>query len=936
MSLRKVISRLGKRLRIGHHANDVDEELQFHLEREIEQNVAAGLSPDESRRRALVAFGGVQQTRESMKRLYWSHLWEVMLQDAGYGLRMLRKSPAFTVVSVLILALGIGMNSAIFSLIDSVLFRALPVKDPQNLVLLRWEAHKAPKPHSMSSYGDCHDVYAEVNPSGCIFSLPVLRAAQAQTDVFSGVAGFAGGPQIAISGNGPATVLNRSELVSGNYFQSLGVGAAVGRTLLPDDDRPSAAPAVMLGYGYWQSAFGGDRGVVGRTVRLNGAPFTIVGVVERGFDALTPARRYDVWLPLSSRPLLISEQFPIDSREDFWWVVIVGRPKAGISMSQAKAAMSLLYRNHTVYAGKPLFAAGDEPGVTAVSAQDGLEGGRKQILQPLYVLLLGVGLMLLIACANVAGLLLARATARQKEIAVRLTLGARRGRILLQLLTESLLLSFMGGVAGLFLAHWGARAIVALVNKGVDEGPRLTPQLDARVLIFTAAISILTGIIFGLIPAFRSLRFDLTSALKIGSAGSGTGEFRPRWYSLGNSLVVAQVALAMVALVVAGLMVHSLRSLKGVDLGFEPRNLLLFGIDPTLAGYKDRQAEALYQDLQEQFAALPGVTSVSYSWHPLLGGALWVEDFHQHGTPEHETAETDYLPVGPGFFKTMGIPVKAGRDFTQADFAISVAAVEANKARKPAPEVPVPVIVNETFVRRYLSNLNPLGQYLEAATPEDSTTWPKGPGWQVVGVVRDAKYNQAKREINPTVYAPVGGGEVFFEVRTAGDPELLLASIRNAVNNKDSNLPLIRVSTQLERVEDEIGVERLLAQLSSLFSLLALALSCIGLYGLLSYEVARRTREIGIRMAVGARQHNVIGMVVIRALGLALTGAAIGIGASFGASQLLSSLLYGVHTGDPVTLVGVLILLLVVTLIACYLPARRATRVDPLIALRYE
>lgn len=935
MSLKKVISRLGKRLGVGHRANEVDEELQFHLEKEIVQYVAAGMSPDEARRRALVAFGGVQQTRESVRSLYWTHLCEVLLQDAGYGLRMLRKSPALTVVSVLILALGIGMNSAIFSLIDCVLFRALPVKDPQNLMLLRWDAHKGPKPHSMSSYGDCPETYAKVNPSGCVFSLPFLRAAQAQTDVFSQVAGFAGGSQIAISGNGPPTVLNRSEFVSGNYFQTLGVGAAAGRTLLTDDDKPSAAPVVMLGYGYWQSAFGADPGVVGRTVRLNGAPFTIIGVLQRGFDALTPARRYDVWLPLSSRPSLISETLPIDNREDFWWVVIVGRPKPGVSLEQAVAAMSLLYRNHAVYGNKPLFEAGDEPGISMLAAQDGLEGGRGQVLGPLYVLLLAVGLILLIACANVAGLLLARAAARQKEIAVRLMLGARRSRILLQLLTESLMLSLMGGVAGLFLAHWGARAIVALVEKGTDEGPILTPQLDARVLLFTAAISILTGIIFGLIPAFRSLRLDLTPALKIGSAGSAGGKSRARWYSLGNSLVVAQVALAMVALVVAGLLVHSLRSLKSVDLGFEPRNLLLFGMNPTLAGYKDSQAEALYQQFQEQFAALPGVTSVSYSWQPLIGDGLWTEDFHQHGTPEHETAETDYLPVGPGFFKTMGISMLAGRDFTQADFAISVAAVEAMKARKRAPEVPMPVIVNQAFVRRYLSNLNPLGQYLEAAAPEDST-WPKGPGWQIVGVVRDAKYHQAKREINPTVYAPVGGGEVFFEVRTAGDPKLLVAAVRNVVNSKDSNLPLIRISTQVERVETEIGVERVLAQLSSLFALLALALSCIGLYGLLSYEVARRTREIGIRMAVGARQHNVIRLVVARALGLALTGAVVGIGASFAASQLLSSLLYGVRAGDPITLAGVVVLLLLVTLMACYVPARRATRVDPLIALRYE
>jgi predicted permease len=934
MSLKKAIDRLRRRLGINRRSPDLDEELEFHLQKEIEQNLAAGMSQVEARRRALISFGGVQQTRESVRQVYWVHFWEVLLQDVRYGWRMLRKSPVFTVVSVLILALAIGMNSAIFSMIDAVLFRALPVKDPQSLLLLRWNARHEAKSLDMESYGDCPDLDAKANPTGCIFSLPFFRAAQSQTDAFSSLAAFAGAPQIALSGNGPATILNQGELVSGSFFQTLGVGAAIGRTLAPGDDTPSATPVMMLGYAYWQSAFAGDPGVVGRTVRLNGKPFTIVGISERGFEALTPARRFDVWLPLSARPQLKPDWKQRDDQENSWWLVVVGRTRTGVAAEQAQAAISLFYRNQMLGGAKPIFQPADTPAISMVPAQEGLEGSRSQILQPLYVMLLAVGLILLIACANVAGLLLARATARQKEIAVRLTLGARRGRLLLQLLMESSLLSFMGGAAGLLLGHWGARLIVTLAN--TEGGPQLAPQLDGRVLIFTTAVSILTSIIFGMLPAFRSLRLDLTPALKMGNGGSPADNSRHRWYSLGNSLVVAQVALAMVALVAAGLLVHSLSSLKSVDLGFEPHNLLLFGIDPTLAGYKDSQVDLLYPDLQAQFAALPGIASVSYSWRPLLAGAHWRTGFHPRGTPEHETANTDYLPVGPGFFKTMGIAMKAGRDFAAADFAISAVSVAARKADKPVQEtVPVPVIVNEAFVRRYLSRGDPLGQHVESEAP-DNTSEPRRPGWQVVGVVRDAKYNSVRREISPTVYAPASGGQVFFELRTQGDPNLLTAPIRDIVNRKDSTLALFRISTQLERVDSGLVVERMLANLSSLFGLLALLLACMGLYGLLSYEVARRTREIGIRMAVGARQHNVIRIVISQALALALAGAAVGIASSFAIGRLLRSILYGVHPGDPISLAGVAILLLLVTLVSCYLPARRATRIDPLIALRYE
>ena len=936
MSLKKFFSR--SRLGLGHTENDLDDEMRFHLEKEIEQNLASGMSATEARRRALVAFGGVQQARESVKRVYWIHWWEILLNDARYGLRMLRKSPAFSVAAVMILALGIGMNSAIFSLIDAVLFRTLPGKDPQNLVLLRWHARGSFKHLSYSDYGDCpRNAEGNQNRSGCSFSSPFFRAAQSRTDLFSDLAGFAGAPRIALSGNGPATILNSAMFVSGNYFQTVGIPAAIGRTLAPADDTPSSSPVLMLSYGYWQNAFGSDANVVGRAVRLNGTSFTIVGVAQHGFEGLTPGNRVDLWMPFAARPSLDPRWKPSNDGENYWWAVIVGRLRPGVSMQQAQTAASLPFRNQVLNGEKPVLQAQDDPGIFVISAQQGLQGQRKQILEPLYVMLLAVGVILLVACANVAGLLLARASSREKEIAVRLTLGARRGRVLIQLLMESLILALTGGAAGLVLAYWGARGIVAMVVKASGgEGPNISSELDLRVLLFTAAVSILTGIVFGLLPAFRSLRLDLTPALKTGSAGSSAGSSRHRWYSMGNSLVVAQVGLAMIALVVAGLLVRSLTTLKTVELGFQPRNVLLFGMNPTLAGYKNNQIDVLYRDLQEQFAGLPGVTSVSYSWRPLLGGGLWTEGFHAPGTPEHEEADTDYLPVGPGFFKTMGIAMKAGRDFTLQDFQISAAIIAASQMEDAKPSsVPIPILVNETFVHRYFPSVNPVGQHVEDM-PSDDPKKPRGAGWEIIGVVQDAKYNQLRREINPTMYAPYSGGDAFFEIRAQGDPTQLVPAVRDILNRRDSNLALFRISTQTERIEAVLVQDRLLAQLASFFGALALLLACTGLYGLLSYEVARRTREIGIRMAVGAQRQNVIGMVVMQAFALALAGAVIGIAASLGVARLLQSMLYGIGASDPLTLAGVASLLLAVVLAACFLPARRATRIDPLVALRYE
>ncbi|HEV2490654.1 MAG TPA: ABC transporter permease [Candidatus Acidoferrales bacterium] len=882
-------------------------------------------------------------------------------QDLRYGLRMLAKSPGFTAVAVLTLALGIGANTAIFSLIDAILMRALPVQDAQSLVVLRWSAHKAPDIHNSSSYGDCSTKFSRKGESSsCSFSEPFFLDVAAHVNAFTNVTAFANAGQLDLSGNGTASVL-RAVAVSREYFSLLGVRAAVGRLIAPSDDSVSAAPVVVLNYGYWKSQFGGSQSAIGKTVRLNNVPFTIIGVADPRFDSLSPGRVYDVWVPLSVLPQVNPHPWVKARPTDVysWWLVIVGRLKPGVSRLQAQAAVTTLFHNDMLHGAKPLSKPEDDPSVAALPAQSGLTGSTTGISTELYVLMMAVGIVLLIACANVAGLLLSRATARQKEIAVRLALGAGRARIVRQLLTESTLLSLVGGTLGILFAVWGTNAIVSLFTTGSDEPFGFSPGIDGRVLAFTFAASVLTGIIFGLAPAFRGTRVDLTPTLKEGTGSSAAeGRAGGRWFSLGNGLVVAQVALAVVVLVGAGLLVRTLQNLRNVDPGFETRNLLTFGLDPTLIGYKTPQVDVFYRNLQERLAAIPGVESVSYSNSPLLSGDLWETGFHLAGTPKDQESDADYLPIGANFFSTMHMKLLAGRNFSSADFAQAevaqekeeerIAAQEAKEtgtansptsatvSRSAANEAPVPVIVNKTFVQKYFPKVNPLGQHFgEREANPDKGDW-ASPGWEIVGVVSDAKYQDLRSAIDPTMYVPSSGGNTSFALRTAANPAAMTAAVRSAVSQMDGNLPVFNVHTETQLVDQLLSQESMIARLSSFFGLLALALACIGLYGLLSYEISRRTREIGIRMALGAQPANVLALVLRQGILLAIVGAVLGVGVALGITRYLASMLYDVHANDPATLIGVPLLLTLVALAACYIPARRAMRVDPMVALRYE
>jgi predicted permease len=692
---------------------------------------------------------------------------------------------------------------------------------------------------------------------------------------------------------------------------------------------------VVLTHGYWQRQFGADPSVVGKTLNLNGVPFTVVGVADAGFAYLTPGNVHDFSVALSQRRYLQVGWKWTPSQEDAgaWWIVGLGRLKQGVSVPAAESQLTGMFAYNLLHAERPIARPADRPAIKLLPAQTGLRGLRGSISTMLYVLMIAVAIVLLIGCANIAGLLLARAAARQKEIAVRLAVGAGRARLVRQLLTESITLSLMGGVLGILLAYWGARLLVDFTLNRADSWFRFSADIDWRVLGFTLAATLLSGLLFGIAPAMRSMRIDLTPALKDTVGGLGGRQGRSR---LGNILVVAQVALTVVVMVGAGLVVHTLRNLRTLDPGFASGNLLTFDVDATLTGYKDERMAAFYRDLRDRFASVPGVTAVSYSSSILLSGSLWSTDFHLPGTPPKATKTADYMAVGPQFLETMKIPVLRGRNFKPEEYQLA-ARLEADKqARATLAE---PVIVNEAFVRAYFPNANPIGQPFGAYVPDvngdgspDDTA---SAGWQIVGVVRDAKYESLRSSIAPTMYAPASQGGSF-ELRTSRDPMAVAPDVRDVVRQVGSNIAVVNIRTQTETIERQLFQERLVARLASLFGAVALLLAAIGLYGLLAHEVTRSTREIGIRVALGAPTGQVTGRVVRQGVVLAAVGLAIGAAGSLAVARLLGSMLFEVKPGDPITLAGVILLLMLVAMAACYIPARRASRVDPLVALRHE
>ncbi len=950
MRLRRFISRFSNFFRNNRAEEELAREVESHLALLADEFERRGMNEEDARLAARRSCGGVEQAKQA-HRDERSMLWiEQTLQDIRFALRMLRKSPGFAAVAILTLALGIGANTAIFSEIDAVMLQSLPAEDPQRLVIFEWNAAHKPKLHGQSSYGDCS--------GDCVFSVPFFETLANHTNTLSGVTAFVGPLEVDFSGNGAAS-MTRGLYVSGGYFSTVGAKVFLGRSLAPSDDSPSASPAIVLDYGYWKRAFGADPSAVGRVVRLNNVEAVIVGVATPGFTSLTPGKRQDFFMPLSLAKRVRSEWWGTKDRLSdaaTWWVVIAGRLKPGVTIMQAQTEATTLFQREVLHGAKPAFSEADAPQIRLQPARQALDGESSQIAPMLDIIMAAVGLVLLIACANVAGLILARSTKRQKELALRQALGASRARIARQLLTESVLLSGAGGALGVLLAMWGADAITKFVSVGLDQPFPYVIAPDWRVLAFTTGLTLATGVLCGLAPTLQGYRGDLTPSLRENSSSiPGGAPQAGRRLRMGDLLVVTQVALSIVVLVGAGLLVRTLQKIQAVDPGFDTQNILLFGINPSLAGYKDRQTAQLYRQLQQRFAALPGVVSASYSEEALLSQSWSGTDVHLDGAPPQKNVDTSTLAVGSDFFSVMRIPVVAGRVFTSADFAAAEAtraaitaaaeAASASPAERSSTKVlipqsesqtaPVPVIINQAFAQKFFPNQDPLGRHMGNGQEDEPAIGPQ-PGYRIVGIARDTRYDRLQSDIKPTMFMPLVANSAHFELRASGDPTALLKEVRAAVAEADNNLPLFEVRTQTQQIEQTLFRERLMSRFSSLFGLLALTLACIGLYGLLSYEVARRTRELGIRMALGAQRRDLMRLVMRRGLFLAIAGAIMGIGASMAVTRLMVSVLFSVRPNDPATIAGVSLLLALVALAACLIPAPRAMRIDPVVALREE
>jgi predicted permease len=865
-----------------------------------------------------------------------------LLQDLRYGFRMLLKQKALTAVALLSLALGIGANTALFSIVDAMLLKMLPVKEPERLVLFKF---MAPQDFSVGSYnGSGHKDEATGLQVKTSFPYQAYQRMREQPGPLSDLFAF-GSMNFNISADGQADFAV-GQAVSGNYYTALGVQPATGRLLTDEDDKANATPVAVLSHRYWQKRFNSDPGIAGKQINLNNVAFTVVGVSAKGFDGTAGVgSTQDVTIPIAIEPQLYADkQRSYLNGPGVWWLRLMGRMKPGVTPEQVQSQLENAFLQSVIEHRAARQAAAKASGGNAIGDLDPKQypklyadpGGQGELYRrtwyapSLYLLLGVVGLVLLIACANVANLLLSRAAARQKEIGLRLALGASRSRLMRQLLTESVLLAFLGGLLGILFAVWIKDGLIGVSLWGGRSMASLEPRLDWRVLGFTFALSLLTGVVFGLAPAWRTTRVDLTPSLK----ETGRASSAAHRSLLGRGLVVVQVALSLILLVGAGLFVRTLLNLQRVDTGFNTKNLLLFDIQPGLTGYKDERLVQLYPRISERLETIPGVQAVTFSRMALISGSIHSSSIYLrealNATPNAEgsipeSGEAYRHVVRENFLEAIGIPLLAGRTLSPQDNSNS-------------PKV---AVVNQTFANKFFPNQSAIGQRF--------TYNPKKPDEiEIVGVCRDAKYSSLRDAVPPTMYSSfrqerTGAlSSATFEVRTAGDPSATVASVRDAVREIDSNLPVLNVKTQIEQADETLRMERLFAKLLTLFALLAQQLAAIGLFGVLAYTVSQRTHEIGIRMALGANRGNVLKMIVWQGMVLAVIGVVLGLVGAYVLTKYLESwvglskMLFEVKVSDPLTYGAIAVLLTVVALIACYIPARRATKVDPLVALRYE
>jgi len=846
---------------------------------------------------------------------------EMVGRDFGYALRTLRRSRGFALVAALTLALGIGANTAIFTLLDQVLLRLLPVKNPQQLVLLTMRG---------KHYGN--------NWGGNAISYPMYRDFQDHNEVFSGM--FCRFPNPVSMTFGAQSERVAAELVSGTYFDVLGVGTALGRAFTPEDDRvPDGHPLVMLSYDFWRQRFGGDRQIVGKTVLINKHEMTIIGVAQAGFDGVELGYSAKIFIPVMMEKEIIIGPMKMLTDRRSRWVNAFGRLRPGVTETKAKAALqpfmhSMLemevkeaaFHNASAYAREQFLKCW----IDVLPGSQGRASLRRELRTPLWVLMATTGMVLLIACANIANLLLARATGRQKEIAVRLAMGATRGRIVGQLLIETLSLSALGGILGLALAFWADKALMAVYLPSDSNALNISAVPDFRILLFTLAVSVVTGVIFGLAPALQSTRPDVGRTLK-DQAGAVVGGGHGR---LRNVLVVTQVALSLLLLIGAGLFLRSLKNLSNLGTGFPAERLVGFNIDPSLNGYTPQQLNGFYQQLTDSLGAIPGVKSVAVASMRIMENNEWDSGLTAEGyspTKADDHPQAYMNQIGPGYFATLGVPIVAGRDFRLTDNHV----IKRADATDDFDTTPTTVIINEKFAQRFFAGHNPVGMHLGFGTDPGTHT-----DMEIIGVVKDIKYTNLRDEIPIQAYVPymnspyLGGMTIY--VRTAGEANQLMSSVRARMRELDANVPIYKMRTMEEQISNSLATERMIASLSTVFGFVATVLAIIGLYGVMSYSVAQRTREIGIRMALGAEQGKVIGMVMREVVTLIAIGIGVGVPAALVLTRVVKSQLYGLEAYDPWTLGLATGLLAMVACAAGYLPALRASRVDPMKALRYE
>ena len=838
-------------------------------------------------------------------------------QDLKHGARSLVKRPAFSAMAVLSLALGIGANAAIFSLLNTLLLNTLPVHEPSQLFFL--------EPNGPPQFKRSSKV-----------SLPAFEDIRQHNDLLSGECFFSYVTRVSAQVDGQPEMADM-QMVSGGFFSVLGVRPFAGRTLVEADDTPGSEQSVaVISYNYWQRRFGGRASIVGQTVTLNRTPVTIVGVTPREFFGTIVGVAPDIFVPSLAGERMLPERNHI---RDDWLPFVLGRLKSNVSREQAESALTLLIqRADLAQAGSQITPKElekiQQQTFRLDSAKQGFNVLRQQFSGPLRLLMLLVGLVLLIACANVANLMLARVASRRKEIALRFALGASRLRVMQSLLIEALLFAAIGGACGLVLASWSSDLLLSVFSSGrnpITSGANLlvVAPLDWRLVTFTIAVSLASTLLFGLAPAWSATSQSLTGGLKDSKTMGGAGRFQ--W---GDRLVAIQVAISVVLLVSAALFVRSLIKLETVDLGFQRDNVLLFSVDPQLINYSGPQIAGLYGQMLTHIGAIPGVSSVSLSRQGLLSGSGTQGSVKIPGHPppadegrfkdtgnDLEWNAPSLSQVGPRFFETLGMTIVRGRDFTSQD-------------NSSGPGV---AVINEAFAHYYFGGDDPLGQYIDRGNENGGLT-------QIVGVVKDAKADSVREQTARTFYVPLlqdpgSWRETTFQVRTIGDPRTIVGPIRHEVQAIEPNLALFRVRTLATQVDESLGRERLVTTLASLFGVLALLLAGAGLFGILSYSVTQRTHEIGIRMALGAERRRVLTMIIKHGIMLTVIGLGLGLAAAFIATRYLASLdaiLYGVTPRDPLTYAIAAAALMLVAALACLLPARRATRVDPLVALRYE